>query len=361
MRNMLNRFSRKTLLIIAVVAGVALLSGVGIAAASAFQARAATQSAADLANVLGDKPGNGVHQGVAQVTAINGKTLTLAPGDVVKKHKEVTITVSDQTKITRYGQPASLSDIQVGEFLSIRGKTREDISQIDILGFGAAGTIQALSDGGFTLETAKSETVSVSVSSDAQIVEEHGLKLAVSDLQPGEDVQVFGDKAGASGITAHLVHVRLFRGDVATINGDTITVTMGAKQKTGTVITNAGTKYYVADQQVAASALVVGDKIAVAGPLSADKSRVTAISIFISKNEVAGKVTAVKGNAITLQDKSGATWTITIDSSTRYFKQDHTPAALSDITVGSVIRAVGTLSGDHALAALVVGIATGKK
>jgi hypothetical protein len=101
--------------------------------------------------------------------------------------------------------------------------------------------------------------------------------------------------------------------------------------------------------------------IAVAGPLAADKMSVNAVSIFIGKAQVSGKVTAVNGNTFTVQDKQGDTWTITVDSSTKYVHQDHTPSALGDIQVGSFIIASGTINGDHALAALLVGIATSKK
>jgi hypothetical protein len=361
MRNGLNGFSKKTLLMIGIVASLVVLSGVGMAAASALTSHPPAQGTTNLAHAPGSKQGNGAFQGVARVTAINGKRLSVAPGNVLKQGQEVTIMISDQTSITRYGQPASLSDILVDEFISIRGKNQETISQIDILGYGVAGSILSLHDGGFSLQTTQSGMVNVSIDQSAQIVEEHGLKLRVTDLQTGEAVQVFGEQASEASFKAHLVQVRLLNGQVTAIAGNLITVSRGAKQQPGTVITNDGTTYYVADDQVPGSALRAGDTIEVAGPLSADQSSIIAISIFIHKDQVSGKVTAVKGNTITLQDKADATWAITVDGTTRYIKQDRSPATVSDVQVGSVITAVGTRNGDHALAALLVGIAIGKK
>jgi hypothetical protein len=354
----LSNLSRKALVISAIVLGVVVLTGIGLAAAAAIHpsSSAAAQSAQAASAPLMQNSGRPAH--LVQVTAINGSTLTVTAGVAAQKGRQVTLTISSATKITSYGQPATLADIQVGDYLLVAGKDAQHISRIAILGAGAAGTIQAINTGGLTLQTKKQGTITVAVSSSTKIVE-GGVQISLSDLQPHETIAVFGAKQSDGSLSAKLIHVRLVRGQVTAINGSAITIMRGAKGATGTVTTSSATRYYVAGQEVPASTLQVGDQIGVAGPVSA-KTSVTATAIFIRELKVRGRVTSVNGDTFTMLAKDGTTWTITVSSATKYL-QDGQPAALSDVQRGSLVEVTGLKSGDDALTASIVRIHAPKK
>ena len=292
---------------------------------------------------------------IVRVVSISGNTLTVTPS-ADKKGQQKTLTVSSDTKISKYGQSATLSDIQANEWLVVRGSDAQHIQQINILGFGARGAIQALSDGGFTLLQSKHSgtgTVTVNVSSSTHI-QEGQIQGSLQDLQAGEDVVVFGDHGSAGTLNALLVHVRLVGGQVSAINGNSITLHHGVKGTDIAVTTSSATKYYLAGQSVAASQLQIGDVVGVAGPIS-NKTSVTASAIFIRAPHVAGKVISVNGTTFTVQTKAGDTWTITVDSNTKYLKAGQS-ASLTDVQTGSLVEVVGLKSGDNALSALLVRI-----
>lgn len=351
MKPFLRHPSRKRVVIGGLALGVALLTGMSLAACSASTAPAtgAQPTSTPTAQTLGKR------DHLVRVVSVSGDTLTVTTS-ADKKGQQLTLTVSSATKITEYGQPATLSDIQPDEWLQVRGADTGHIQQISILGFGASGRIQALNDGGFTLLNSKHSgtgTVTVNVSSSTKM-QEGQVQISLRDLQPGENVAVFGDKASAGSLNARLVRVALAGGQVTAINGSTISLSRGIKGTQISVTTSAATKYYLAGQPVPASQLHVGDTVGVAGAVS-NKASVAATAIFIREPHVAGKVTTASGNTITMQAKGGITWTVTVDSSTKYLK-DGQPASLADVQVGSEIGVVGVQSGDHALTAAVIHI-----
>jgi len=362
MRQFLSRFSRKALLIGSIVIGVVLLTGIGLAAAAAISAAhsgAPQTASASASSSMPTAPGSSKLDHLVRVVSVNGNTLTVATG-ADKKSQQKTLTISDSTKITKYGQTAQLSDLQPDEWIMVRGTDTTHIQQIAILGFGAQGTIQSINGSTLSVLMKKKSgtgTVNVNVSSNARIME-GGVQISLSDLQPNEDIVAFGDKNSDGSLNAMLIHVHLVSGQVADISGNTITLTHGNKGAQVSVTTSSATKYYVGGQQVPASTLQVNDSIGVAGPLS-NKSSVTATAIFIQEPKVAGKVTGVNGNTITVQTKDHVTWTVTVDSSTQYVK-DGQPASLSDVQQGSLVEIVGMKTGDNALTAVVVHLHTKK-
>jgi hypothetical protein len=363
MRQFFSRLSRKTLLIGGVVLGVVLLTGIGLAAAAALHSSSPASGAAASTSTTSSTGMKGsVINGLVQVTSINGASLTVVEGakDLTKNKqtKPVTLTVSSTTKITSYGQQAQLSAIQVDEYVMVRGSDAQHIQQIDILGFGARGTIVAFSDGGLTIHNIQGQEVSFSVGGSTHI-QEGDTSVSLTDLQAGETVDVFSQKNSDGSLNAMLVRVDLVHGQVASISGSTISLTSGNKGAQVTVTTTSATKYYIAGQQVAASQLQQNDQIDVAGPGS-EKSGVTAAAIFIQEPKVSGKVTGITGSTITIQTKNGATWTVTVSSETKYLQAGQ-PAQLSDIQKGSMIEASGPQSGDNALTALIIHIAAPKK
>ncbi|GEM_PF-2052373 len=367
MRQFLGRISRKTLMIGGIVLGVVLLTGIGLAAAAALhgspQSANAQSASTPASSAAAQKLGGHAH--LVNVVSVDASknTITVVAADKAAKGKEGkrqqrTLTVSSATKITKYGQPAAFKDIQPGEYLLVAGSDTQHIQRIAILGYGAAGTIQTISDGGLTIKNAQGQTVNIAASNNTKILEGR-MQITLADLQPGEVIAAFGEKNGDGSLNALLIHVHLVHGQVTAINGDTITLSQGLKGNEVTVTTSDATKYYLGGKQVSASTLQAGDTIGVAGVIS-DKTSVHAVAIFIQGPRVAGKVTTVNGNTITLQTKNGTTWTIAVNNDTQYLK-DGQPAALSDVQVGSQIAVVGLKTGDNALTAIVVHIRAAQK
>jgi preprotein translocase subunit YajC len=335
MQPFLRRLLRKTLIISALMLGVVLLTGVGLAAAAAQDASA--PNTALIASVSPTSQPNHHqmkrhhHLHLVQVTAVKGDSITVVPArEVIKRTTKtsVTLTLSSSTKITKYGKPASASAIQVGEFLVVKATDPQHVQQIAILGYGVRGTIQKISDGTLTLQTEQNKTETVHVSSGAHIFVGH-LPGSLSDLQANETVEALGDRNNDGSLNAMLVHVDLMHGKVTAINGNKIALNTGKNGAQTTVTTNAATKYYVAGQPVPASTLQQGDRIGVAGPGS-QQSGVTATAIFIYGLTAQGTVTGVKGDTITVKAKDGTTWTVTVNSNTTYF-QGKQPASLSAV------------------------------
>ena len=99
--------------------------------------------------------------------------------------------------------------------------------------------------------------------------------------------------------------------------------------------------------------LAVGDEIHFRQTRNADGTyTVTAIRVVLPS--VAGVVTAIDGNTLTIAQKDGTSATIHVDSATTY-RVNGAAGSLSDIKVGSIIAAEGTLRTDGSLDADAVG------
>jgi hypothetical protein len=127
-----------------------------------------------------------------------------------------------------------------------------------------------------------------------------------------------------------------------TDDGWTRTITVGSS----TPITKGG-------QTIAIGDLKVGDHI-VFGESKATDGSYTITAIRVVLPVVGGQVTAVNGDTITVTEPGGATGTIHVGSTTTYHVNGNASAKLSDITVGSIVVAEGTLRSDGSLDATAV-------
>ncbi len=119
----------------------------------------------------------------------------------------------------------------------------------------------------------------------------------------------------------------------------TITVT------STTTITKGGATIKVTD-------LAAGDQIRFAQEKGSDGTyTVTAIVVVLPS--IAGQVTAIDGNTLTVTQPGGTTATIHVDGATTY-RVNGTTGSLSDIKVGSFIVAEGTQRADGSLDAAAV-------
>ena len=114
-----------------------------------------------------------------------------------------------------------------------------------------------------------------------------------------------------------------------------------------TTITKGGATIAVGD-------LAVGDQIRFSQTKAADGTyTITAIRVVLPT--IAGKVTAINGNDVTVTQRDGTTATIHVSGSTSYTVQGVTNPTLSDVKVGALIVAEGTLRTDGSLDAARVG------
>ena len=117
---------------------------------------------------------------------------------------------------------------------------------------------------------------------------------------------------------------------------------------TRTIIVTGSTTIIKGGATVALADLAVGDEIRFAQEKASDGSfSITAIRVVLPT--IAGEVTAISGNDITVTGKDGTAATIHVDGSTTYDVDGTTGKALSDIKVGSFVIAEGALRTDGSL------------
>ncbi len=107
------------------------------------------------------------------------------------------------------------------------------------------------------------------------------------------------------------------------------------------------------DARITLSDLKVGDQVRIRQTRQDDGSfKVTELHVVLP--HAGGKVSAVSGFSITVTHRDGSTGTINVTSATTYEVGRTEGKALSDITVGMLAGAIGTLNADGSLTASVV-------
>lgn len=172
-----------------IAGGAALVLLIAIAGGVAFAAYQNTASAAPpqaTSTTIPVAPKNTVYT----VVAVNGTTISATRSGGVS----VTITTTAQTKISRAGLPASLSDLTTGTKFRVRGKTQSDGSitaqRIEIVVPQAKGTITAINGDTLTIQTRK-KAITVMITPSTLIVDAttHTTTTA-SSLTVGETVTI---------------------------------------------------------------------------------------------------------------------------------------------------------------------------
>jgi hypothetical protein len=153
-----------------------------------------------------------------------------------------------------------------------------------------------------------------------------------------------GDFLGRGGF--HDITIKAIDGSnlsLATDDGWTRTIAVTST----TSITKSGATIALGD-------LAVGDQIRFSQTKGTDGTfTITAIHVVLPA--IAGKVTAINGNDITVTQRDGTTATIQVNAATTYQVRGVKTATLSDIKVGSFIAAEGTLRTDGSLDAARIG------
>jgi hypothetical protein len=322
------------------------------------------------------------------ISAISGNTLTLKRGEVIV----IQATVNDSTVYSAAGKTIKLSDLTVGEAVSIRTTTATDgtvsISAVEVVLDHAGGTISALDSGSLTLTKADNSTLKVTLG--AVSVQDLGKTVNLSDLKTGQRVDVAGTLNTDGTLSAQVINVQHdhLGGTVTAISGNTLTVEVGGRGQggpegrgpgqpkpagnagsattpaTGTATTPAttaktitvsdSTTYLTGGQASQLSAIAIGDRIEAVGTASSDGSSLTALQVTVQLPHYQGQVTSVSGSTIVLQDR-GTSRTIEVNSSTQY-QNGQAAASLSDVKTGLGISVEGKVDASGKMTASVVQI-----
>jgi hypothetical protein len=211
---------------------------------------------------------------------------------------------------------------------------------------------------GFGIGSSSPVTLTIDVNSTT-VYTRAGQSASLGDIQVGSVLSVQGTNTGTNTITASAIEIVLPQrmGVVTAVNGNNLTVT-GFDARTYTITVGGDTTYRRAGQSAALADVAVGSLISAEGTLNSDGSTLNAQAVMIQLPRVAGRVTAVSGNTVTVQGPDGTTSTVQLTDTTTYRAGPQATASKSSITTGSFIMAEGTLGSDGTLTALHVDVAT---
>ena len=261
-------------------------------------------------------------------------------------------------------------------------------------GHGVGGTVTAINSTSITLTGSNNTTYTVDASNAKFLKIGSGgttapTTITIADINVGDTIMVRGTFSGTTVTATQILDGKLptrvkpaANGTVSAVNGNTITLT--SKNGTTYSVDATNAKILKASGQtttgtsttrptpttITVANIQVGDTLAVQGTVSG--TSVTATSIFDGKfagrgtgskgthvaqgPHVAGTVTAITGNAITVNDAHGAKGstapvTYSVDATnakiTKSAGKGATPTTISvsDIQVGDMIMVRGTVSG----------------
>jgi hypothetical protein len=146
----------------------------------------------------------------------------------------------------------------------------------------------------------------------------------------------------------------MIKGEVIAIDGDVLTVETEQRGEI-TVQTDARTRYRAPNDDNASLAdIQVGDTIAARGRFT-DQGTLRARMVLIVPPELAddvrGKVTAIDGDTITIEDRDGDAVEIVTSADTKFHLRGKPDASLDDVEVGMLLGAAGEFDANGALIA----------
>ena len=206
-----------------------------------------------------------------------------------------------------------------------------------------SGSVSSIS--GTTLNmTARQGTSYTADIGSASIIKGSGINtrpIDAAEIKVGDSVTLLGTISGNS-VTATSVRINTppepaYAGKVISVNGNVFTIENNKKVQYA-VNTTDSTIFRKGSQVGSASDVAVGQTITVSGTINSGSNTVSATSVVISVPPVprySGKVTAVKGDSITIEAASGGkTISYTINT---------TKVSVNDISVGERVVVSGEL------------------
>ena len=152
-----------------------------------------------------------------------------------------------------------------------------------------------------------------------------------------------GDRRGA-----------LIKGEVTAIDGDALTVQTG--ERGALTVQIAGSTQFRAkdDPNFTLVDLEIGDEVAVRGRFDGENTLIAQVVLFVPADlvdDVRGRVVAIEGQAITVEDKAGKHTDVITSDETGFRVKNKPEATLADIQVGMLLGAAGQFDASGALVA----------
>lgn len=248
---------------------------------------------------------------------------------------------------------------------------------------GVRGTVTAVSGNTITVTSTNPRTkaaTTYTIDATSATVTKSGAASSVSAIAVGDMVSAQGTLTGTNLVATKINDGMMQRapgvfGTVASVNGNTITVTSKGfgQNATATTYTVDATNATVTKAGAASSvsAIAVGDTVMVQGTVSGTSVTATKINdgvMMMGKGGagagmpaitgngepvVAGTVTAINGNSVTITNKSSVTYTIDVTSA-KITKQGVTSPTISNVSVGDQVVVQGTVNGNAVTATTLV-------
>lgn len=317
-----------------------------------------------------------------EVTAVSDTNLTIT----TRNGQSVTVNVTHETEVLLIGNggEGSLSDIQVGDLVGVRGPKNEDGSiQARLIALLPAdfekldkirGKVTAIEGDTIVVENREgSQRITTTAETKFRRGKEEG---SLADVEVSNFVFALGEKQADSFVAKVVVAVtkeqlkkHTLRGQVLSVDASAGILTvesLGGKEGTWTVKATPETKYRVpgtadpalADIPVGAQVIVLGQ------PDEGDSKSGTARFIGVIPVEAQGsartlgEVIAINGATFTLQSLRRGELTIVTDDSTQYLTRGEQEVSLANIKVGTKVIVMGELveGEEKSIQAKLVGI-----
>ena len=230
------------------------------------------------------------------------------------------------------------------------------------LGVGrGAITITKIDGSSLDLRTDDGWTRTITVGADTKITK-GGETAALGDLKVGDRI-VLRQKRNDDGtytVTAIAVPTPVVAGTVTAVGADTLTLKL-RDGSSRTIQLTGSTTFKLGRADGKKSDVKVGSVVVAAGAEGPGNAfTATAIRIQVRLDRIAGEVTAVTKDSITVKKRDGTTATIKVGSDTKLAIRGDTTPSLAEIKVGMRVTAVGTLGADGKLNANAVSAGTPK-
>jgi len=209
-------------------------------------------------------------------------------------------------------------------------------------------TVTAIDGNAVSLKTADGWTRTIQVTS-ATTITKGGAAATLADLAVGDTIGLGQTRNDDGTFTVNRIEILVptVAGTVTAVGSDTITITVRGGS-TQTIGTTASTTYRVGRSDGSRNDVTVGSTIFATGERASD-GRLTASSVTVIPPRVAGTVSALNGNAITITRRDGTSMTIHVAPDARIAVAGVEAATVGDIKVGMILVAEGVQRSDGSL------------
>ena len=220
------------------------------------------------------------------------------------------------------------------------------------------GEVKSITGTAFTVTTKARGDVAIQTTDRTRFRAKDNANFSLSDLKVGDRVTVQGrwQDAKLQANVVILVPANLrdkALGQVQSITGSTLVI-VKAEGGTLNVATTAATKFHAKGiQNPTLADIKVGDIVVVVGQLNGDTLTASQVGFHTPREKLGpaarGKISAINGSTLTLQQPFGQSLTVTTDANTFVVKRSDDGRQIikvSDLTVGEGIAVLGIRSSD---------------